>query len=587
MLDADHPREACGVFGVWAPGEQVANLVFYGLYALQHRGQESAGMAVADGRGVLVFKEMGLVSQVFDEATLATLQGHLAIGHTRYSTTGGSRWENAQPAFKTNAAGGGIALAHNGNLTNTAVLAELLGSGGPDGDGAGGERRPSSDTDVMAELLAREADLSLEEAIVRTMRRLEGAFSLVIMDERTLYGVRDRHGVRPLCIGKLPGGWVIASETAALDIVGATLVREVEPGEVVAIDSQGLRTRRFAPPDPRLCVFEHVYLARADSTLGGQSVHQVRRALGAALAVEAPVEADLVIPVPDTAWSAAAGYAEASGIPFGEGLMKNRYVGRTFIQPSQTMRQLGIRIKLNPLKEAIRGLRLVVVDDSIVRGNTTKAIVAMLREAGAREVHVRITSPPVRWPCFYGIDMPTRAELVASDLLTEEVASYVGADSLGYLSLEALTETAAPPGGRARGPLHRLLHRELPDPGGGPGPGQGAARGPGPPALALDGPGAAHLRPGRGRRRGRRPGGGADAGRGGGDPRAEGAGRHRRVRRAVAPRRGRPAGPASPTTRCWPRPATASAPSCWSPRRSTATTRWASTWSPWWSTTWS
>ena len=443
MLDADHPREACGVFGVWAPGEQVANLVFYGLYALQHRGQESAGMAVADGRGVLVYKEMGLVSQVFDEPTLATLQGHLAIGHTRYSTTGGSRWENAQPTFKTNAAGGGIALAHNGNLTNTAARAASLGPSGP--DGAGAERHPSSDTDVMAELLAREADLSLEEAIVRTMGRLEGAFSLVIMDERTLYGVRDRHGVRPLCIGKLPGGWVIASETAALDIVGATLVREVEPGEVVAIDSHGLRARRFAPPDPRLCVFEHVYLARADSTLAGQSVHQVRRALGAALAVEAPVDADLVIPVPDTAWSAAAGYAEASGIPFGEGLMKNRYVGRTFIQPSQTMRQLGIRIKLNPLKEAIRGLRLVVVDDSIVRGNTTKAIVAMLREAGAREVHVRITSPPVRWPCFYGIDMPTRAELVASDLRTDEVASYIGADSLGYLSLDALTETAASP----------------------------------------------------------------------------------------------------------------------------------------------
>jgi len=443
MLDADHPREACGVFGVWAPGEQVANLVFYGLYALQHRGQESAGMAVADGRGVLVYKEMGLVSQVFDEPTLATLQGHLAIGHTRYSTTGGSRWENAQPTFKTNAAGGGIALAHNGNLTNTAALAASLGPSGP--DGAGAERHPSSDTDVMAELLAREADLSLEEAIVRTMGRLEGAFSLVIMDERTLYGVRDRHGVRPLCIGKLPGGWVIASETAALDIVGATLVREVEPGEVVAIDSHGLRARRFAPPDPRLCVFEHVYLARADSTLAGQSVHQVRRALGAALALEAPVDADLVIPVPDTAWSAAAGYAEASGIPFGEGLMKNRYVGRTFIQPSQTMRQLGIRIKLNPLKEAIRGLRLVVVDDSIVRGNTTKAIVAMLREAGAREVHVRITSPPVRWPCFYGIDMPTRAELVASDLRTDEVASYIGADSLGYLSLDALTETAASP----------------------------------------------------------------------------------------------------------------------------------------------
>ena len=434
MLDADHPREACGVFGVWAPGEQVANLTFYGLYALQHRGQESAGMAVGDGHGVLVYKEMGLVSQVFDEPTLATLQGHLAIGHTRYSTTGGSRWENAQPAFKTNAAGGGIALAHNGNLTNTAALAAEVGA-----SSAGA----SSDTDVIAELLAREADLSLEEAIVRTMPRLQGAFSLLVMDEQTIYGVRDPHGVRPLCVGRLPGGWVIASETAALDIVGATLVREVDPGEVVAVDEQGLRSRRFAPATPHLCVFEHVYLARADSSLAGRNVHQVRRALGAALAREAPAEADLVIPVPDTAMSAAGGYAEASGIPYGEGLMKNRYVGRTFIQPSQTMRQLGIRIKLNPLREAIRGRRLVVVDDSIVRGNTTKAIVRMLREAGAREVHVRITSPPVRWPCFYGIDMPTRAELVASDLLSEEVAAYLGADSLGYLSLEALTEAAA------------------------------------------------------------------------------------------------------------------------------------------------
>ncbi|HZA81773.1 MAG TPA: amidophosphoribosyltransferase, partial [Actinomycetes bacterium] len=277
MLDADHPREACGVFGVWAPGEQVANLVFYGLYALQHRGQEAAGMAVGDGHGVLVYKEMGLVSQVFDESTLATLQGHVAIGHTRYSTTGGSRWENAQPAFKTNAAGGAIAVAHNGNLTNTATLAAEAGGLATARGGA------TSDTDVIAELLARDADLSLEEAIARTMPRLQGAFSLVVMDERTLYGVRDRHGVRPLCIGRLPGGWVVASETAALDIIGATLVREVDPGEVVAVDSHGLRSRRFAQATPNLCVFEHVYLARADSTLAGRSVHQVRRTLGAAL----------------------------------------------------------------------------------------------------------------------------------------------------------------------------------------------------------------------------------------------------------------------------------------------------------------
>jgi len=444
MLDTESPREACGVFGVWAPGERVANLVFYGLYALQHRGQESAGIAVADRDNLLVYKEMGLVSQVFDETTLATLQGQLAIGHTRYSTTGSSRWENAQPTFKTTAHGGGIALGHNGNLTNTRALAATLPRR-QDGSGA----VASSDTDVMTELLAAEraADVPLEEAILRVMPRLQGAYSLVIMDEHTVYGVRDPHGVRPLVVGKLPAGWVIASETAALDIVGASFVREVEPGEVVMIDEAGLRSRRFAEAQPNLCVFEYVYLARPDSTLGGRSVHQVRRSLGAALAREAPVEADLVIPVPDTAVSAAAGYAEASGVPFGEGLIKNRYVGRTFIQPSQTMRQLGIRIKLNPLREAIRGKRLVVVDDSIVRGNTTKAIVTMLREAGAAEVHLRITSPPVRWPCFYGIDMPTRGELIASGLLTDEVAAYTGADSLAYLSLEALIEASAPVGG--------------------------------------------------------------------------------------------------------------------------------------------
>ena len=438
MLDADHPREACGVFGVWAPGERVASLVYYGLYALQHRGQESAGMAVADGRSLLVYKDMGLVSQVFDETTLETLQGHLAIGHTRYSTTGSSRWENAQPAFKTTASGG-LALGHNGNLTNTAKLVAELGGT------VAGRATASSDTEVVAELLARETGLELEDAILRTMPRLEGAYSLVLMDQRTVYGVRDPHGFRPLVLGKLPGGWVMASETAALDIVGAAFVREVEPGELVAVDERGLRSRRFAEPDPHLCVFEYVYLARADSNLAGQSVHQVRRALGAELAREAPVGADLVIPVPDTATSAAAGYAEASGIPFGEGLMKNRYVGRTFIQPSQAMRRLGIRIKLNPLREAIRGKRLVVVDDSIVRGNTTKAIVGMLREAGAAEVHVRITSPPVRWPCFYGIDMPTRAELIASDLLSDEIAAFIDADSLAYLSLEALVGTARSP----------------------------------------------------------------------------------------------------------------------------------------------
>lgn len=435
MLDSDHPREACGVFGVWAPGEQVSQLVFYGLHALQHRGQESAGMAVADGRDVLVYKDMGLVDQVFDEATLAGLQGDLAIGHTRYSTTGGSRWENAQPAFKARRGGAGLALGHNGNLTNTAELVARLGPA---------VRTASTDSDVVAELLAEHDDLPLDEAIARTMGQLQGAYCFVIMDERTLWGVRDPHGVRPLCLGRLPNGWVLASESAALDVVGADFVREIEPGEIVAIDASGVRSRRFAEATTHLCVFEHVYLARADSTIGGRSVHAVRHALGRALADEAPVDADLVIPVPDTAVSAAAGYAEASAIPFGEGLFKSRYVGRTFIQPTQAVRRQGIRLKLNPLREAIAGRRLVVVDDSIVRGNTTRAIVGMLRRAGAREVHLRITSPPVRWPCFYGIDMPTSTELVASNASVEEIARLLGADSLAYLSLDAMAEAAAP-----------------------------------------------------------------------------------------------------------------------------------------------
>ncbi len=437
---SDHPREACGVFAIWAPGEPVATLTYYGLYALQHRGQESAGMSVSDGRSLLVYKEMGLVSQVFDEATLATLQGHLAIGHTRYSTAGSSCWENAQPSFRVRVTGGSVALGHNGNLTNVDELAATLS--GPTGRMEGA----TSDTEVLAELLAAR-NLPLEDAIVEVLPQVQGAYSLVLMDEHAVYGARDPHGVRPLALGRLAdGGWVLASETAAIDIVGATFVREVEPGEVIAIDERGLRSRRFAPATPHLCVFEHVYLARADSRIGGRAVHQVRRELGAALARQAPVDADMVMPVPDTAMSAAAGYAETSGIPFGEGLMKNRYVGRTFIQPSQSIRQLGIKLKLNPLREAIDGKRLVVVDDSVIRGNTTRAIVGALREAGATEVHVRITSPPVRWPCFYGIDMPTRTELIASDLSVDQIAAFIGADSMAYLDQDAMVEAARPPG---------------------------------------------------------------------------------------------------------------------------------------------
>jgi amidophosphoribosyltransferase len=429
-MGAESPKEACGLFGVWAPGEDVAKLIFFGLYSLQHRGQESAGIAVSDGSGILVYKDMGLVAQVFSEATLATLSGHLGIGHTRYSTTGGNRWENAQPAFKPTAEGG-VALGHNGNLTNTRDLAAMVKRGGGP--------KSTTDSDIVAKMLADRCGEGLEDAIAETMPLLQGAYSFVIMDEKSVYGVRDPYGVRPLVVGRLPnGGWVITSETCALDIVGASYVRDVEPGEIVAIDGDGLRSRVFAKPEPKLCIFEYVYLARPDSQMYDRSVHEVRRELGRLLAEESPADADLVIGVPDTGPVAAAGFAETSGIPYGEGIIKNRYVGRTFIQPTQTIRQLGIRLKLNPLKSAINGKRLVVVDDSIVRGNTTRQIVGMLRESGAREVHLRITSPPIRWPCFYGIDMATKAELVATDLAIDEIRSYIGADSLAYLSLPSL-----------------------------------------------------------------------------------------------------------------------------------------------------
>ncbi|MBI4728512.1 MAG: amidophosphoribosyltransferase [Acidobacteria bacterium] len=439
-MGTESPREECGLFGVWAPGEEIARLTFFGLYALQHRGQESAGIAVADGTGILVDKDMGLVAQIFTERRLAPLQGHLGIGHVRYSTTGSSRWENAQPSFKPAARGSGVALGHNGNLTNTRELAARVKHRGPG-------PRATTDSDIVASLLAEHPADDLEDAIAETMPQLRGAYSFLAMDERTVYGARDPYGVRPLVVGRLAGGgWILASETCALDIVGASYVRDVEPGELVTIDERGLRSRIFAKPDPKLCLFEFVYLARPDSVLYGRNVHEVRRELGRLLAQESPAEADLVIGVPDTGPAAAGGFAEISGIPYGEGIVKNRYVGRTFIQPTQTIRQLGIRLKLNPLHEAIRDRRLVVVDDSIVRGNTTRQLVRMLRESGAREVHLRITCPPIRWPCFYGIDMATRAELVASDLAVEEIRQYVGADSLAYLSLASLVKaTGSPP----------------------------------------------------------------------------------------------------------------------------------------------
>ena len=452
----NEPREECGVFGVWAPGEDVAKLTYYGLYALQHRGQEAAGIAVSDGSQVLVFKDLGLVSQVFDEQTLAAMPGHVAVGHCRYSTTGAVTWENAQPIFRTTSVGTGIALGHNGNLVNTAELASRAREFGLI-NRMPGSVAATSDSDVMTALLAHAAtDKSIEQAAMELLPTLRGAFCLTFMDEHTLYAARDPHGVRPLCLGRLDRGWVVASETAALDIVGASFVREIEPGELLAIDADGVRSSRFANPEPKGCVFEYVYLARPDSTISGRSVHATRVEIGRRLAGEHPVEADLVIPVPESGTPAAVGYAQGSGIPYGQGLMKNAYVGRTFIQPSQTIRQLGIRLKLNPLREVIRGKRLVVVDDSIVRGNTQRALIRMLREAGALEIHVRIASPPVKWPCFYGIDFASRAELSANgaecegsvEEMVENVRRSIGADTLGYISLDGMVAATEQPRSR-------------------------------------------------------------------------------------------------------------------------------------------
>jgi amidophosphoribosyltransferase len=409
------PQDACGVFGVWAPGEDVAKLTYFGLYALQHRGQESAGIAASDGHRLLVYKDMGLVSQVFDEASLGSLKGHLAIGHCRYSTTGGSNWENAQPTL------GGtddstVALAHNGNLTNSAELrAMLLEKHGDAFAGKlGGElhRGNTTDTALVTAMLSDEPDRSLENTALDVLPRLKGAFSFVFMDETTLYAARDPQGIRPLVLGRLERGWVVASEAAALATVGASVIREVEPGELIVIDQDGLRSHRFAEADPKGCVFEYVYLARPDATIAGRSVHEARVEMGRRLATEHPIEADLVIPVPESGTPAAIGYAEASGIPYGQGFVKNAYVGRTFIQPSQTLRQLGIR------------------------------------EAGAAEIHVRISSPPVQWPCFYGIDFATRAELIATGLKVEEIRASIGADSLGYLSEDAMIEATGQPRSR-------------------------------------------------------------------------------------------------------------------------------------------
>ena len=443
----DHgPKDACGVFGVWAPGEDVAKLTYYGLYAIQHRGQESAGIATSNGKRINVYKDMGLVSQVFDEATLSSMPGDHAIGHARYSTTGASHWANAQPTLGTTPHGT-LCLAHNGNLTNSADLYDRLLAKNGGKPPAFGElaQGNTTDTALVTALLAEHDFASLEEAVLDLLPTLRGAFCLTFMDETTLYAARDPQGVRPLVLGRLERGWVVASETAALDIVGASFVREVEPGELIIIDEDGLRSQRFAPAQPAGCVFEFVYLARPDTTISGRSVYESRVEMGRQLAREHPVEADLVMPTPESGVPAAIGYAEQSGIPFGNGLVKNAYVGRTFIQPSQTIRQLGIRLKLNPLKSVVAGKRLIVIDDSIVRGNTQRALVRMLREAGAKEVHVRISSPPVKWPCFYGIDFASRAELIANGLSVNEIAASLGADSLGFISQDGMMAATKQP----------------------------------------------------------------------------------------------------------------------------------------------
>ena len=439
-------KEACGVFGVYAPGAKVAQLTFDGLFALQHRGQESAGMAVSDGETMTVVKDMGLVASVFDERTLSSLQGDHALGHVRYSTTGPSTWHNAQPAYRSVGVTG-FALGHNGNLTNTAKLTADAGM------------LPgvlTSDSDLVAELLARyfpaqpvPDESHLIDALCYVLPMLEGAFSLGLVDDTQLVGARDPHGFRPLCLGELTyvvggeqrQGYAIASESPALEVIGATFLREIEPGEMVVIGPDGVESfRPFAPGqvDPRLCVFEFVYFARPDSRLQGREVYATRRRMGELLASQGSVEADLVIGVPDSGVGAAEGYAVVSGVPYGQGLIKNRYIGRTFIAPTPEARVLGVRRKLNPLRSSIAGMRLVVVDDSIVRGTTTRELVRMLRDAGAAEVHLRISSPPFAWPCYYGIDTPVREELIASRLSVEEVRAHIGADSLDYLSLENL-----------------------------------------------------------------------------------------------------------------------------------------------------
>src|SRR5438270_3610375 len=427
----------CGVFGIRSPGRDVARIAYFGLFALQHRGQESAGIAVSDDGRLTALRDMGLVTQVFDEQKLRGLPGQLAIGHTRYSTTGSTHWANAQPIVQHGRART-IALGHNGNLTNAADLRTELAAEGL-------RLRSSSDTEVIAALIAGE-EAPLEDAVAAAMTRLEGAYSVVALSEGKLVAFRDPHGFRPLCLGRLGEDWVVASETCALDLVGAELEREIQPGELLVVDESGPHALQAVPPatDSALCIFEFFYLARPDSRLAGVEVHGARVRMGERLAKESPVDADLVLPIPDSGTPAAIGFARATGMPFSEGLIKNRYIQRTFIQPDQELRAQGVRLKFNPLAE-VAGQRLVVVDDSIVRGNTTRQIVQMLFDAGAAEVHVRISSPPVIGQGFYGIDLADPAEMIAADKTVEEIREYIGATSLAYLSHDGLVAATKRP----------------------------------------------------------------------------------------------------------------------------------------------
>ena len=430
-------HESCGVFGVYSPKEDVARLTFFALFALQHRGQESAGIATADGKKIRVFSGMGRVSNVFNEESLKNLTGHIAIGHNRYSTSGSSRAANAQPILVSNETGT-IAIAHNGNIINAEHLCrELIGQGYT--------FHGSTDSEVIANLILASPGKNWVEKIRHTMRRIQGAYSLVVLTPQELYAVRDPFGVRPLCLGKVDSGWAVASETCALDHIGAEFVREIEPDEIVLINDSGVQSFPGDSGKRRTCIFEYIYFARPDSVINGKLLYPARQAMGAGLAREYPVDADIVMGVPDSATAAGIGYARESGIPVVEGLIKNRYVGRTFIEPDQRMRDLGVKLKFNPLPQVLDGERLVVVDDSIVRGTTTPSVVRLLRKAGAKEVHMRICAPPIKYPCFFGVDMATRRELIAAQKSIPEICEFIGADSLGFLSIDGLISAVGLP----------------------------------------------------------------------------------------------------------------------------------------------